>query len=491
VDYRAENHEMANGGELLPGQSVVQRLEASSDFLCGVSVVIATYSGEASVGAICLELFRFEDDQHHPIGQTIVSLRQVYDNSFVEVFCPPEQSSNGKEYLLRIFSTGTAPGAAPTIWLTNSKHRIPGHLHLSIGGHEKAAGLFAKVAFANPISDTPVPPSLEISPVSQCNLNCTHCISRETRKSFNRLPERIRNEIKQWAEAGHLKTAYTDFSGDILWADQRFGGELDLLTGLSIPFHLDTNGTHLTEDLADRLFQSRVTSINVSIDAGNDDTYRKIRRGAPALDHIFQNMEKLARKRIAMDRLDVPLSAAFVMMRSNIEELPAFIRRVYETGFDMVRTIHMQAYTADMEEESLWFAKGLFNRVREDAIAIAHDLGIHLSIDRPFEDIEDRVATSFCDLPWTGAYLLGNGDVLACCVPGLRMGNLNHQSMEDIWNGPEYQKLRQTVNSDNRPTTCRACPFHRKTNNPLSYTPGRDILYSGKPSVSGTSRRDC
>ena len=74
-------------------------------------------------------------------------------------------------------------------------------------------------------------------------------------------------------------------------------------------------------------------------------------------------------------------------------------------------------------------------------------------------------------MPWNAAYLLANGDVLACCIPGLKMGNLHEQSMEAIWNGEAYRELRRTVNSDERPSTCRACPFNREINNRLSYMP--------------------
>ncbi|WP_163365285.1 hypothetical protein, partial [Enterobacter asburiae] len=78
-----------------------------------------------------------------------------------------------------------------------------------------------------------------------------------------------------WAQAGLLQTTYTDFSGDIFWADQRFGGELAFMIGLAVPFHVDTNATHLTREAIDRLLASKVTSVNVSIDAAETATYQR------------------------------------------------------------------------------------------------------------------------------------------------------------------------------------------------------------------------
>lgn len=462
-------------GEILPGHSVSQRFFAQENFLCGVAVLVATYGHDkkTSTIAICVEQIAPE---RRIIAERTMGLAHIYDNSFVEVFFESEAQSKFREYIITVRSEDSSHNNAATLYITGGDQRIEGHIQCNaMAKRDDNDGIIARLAYAPPTVDTLVPPNLEISLVTQCNLNCTHCISRETRRTARRLDQDIRNKIKIWSESGQLKTAYTDFSGDIFWADQRFGGELQFLIDLSVPFHIDTNATHLTVEAVDRVLVSKLTSINVSIDAAVNETYMRIRRGAPHIDTIFSNMKMLAERRRALGRHDVPLSAAFVLMRSNIDEVPEFIRCVHDVGFDAVRTIHMQAYTSDMDHESLWHDKERFNRVREIALATGDELGIKLYIDRAFDDRDDQVGSSFCTLPWRAAYLLGNGDVLACCVPGLRMGNLNEHSMEEIWNGPNYQALRQAVNSNEPPPSCRACPFVRKTNNPLSYMPYRAI----------------
>jgi MoaA/NifB/PqqE/SkfB family radical SAM enzyme len=466
---------MRNCGEILPGDPVVQIFRATEDYLCGVAVLIATYGTNKLNSDISLEIFR-AGEPFSAIAQRSINLSAVYDNSFVELFFEPEVASRDLVYLIRISSDNASHKNAATLYLSDGIERIAGHIECRANGmNSEADGIYAKPTYAPPVTKEPVPPNLEISLVTQCNLNCVHCISRETRKSANHLRQSVRDDLSTWARDGRLQTAYTDFSGDILWADQKFGGELAFFIDLDIPFHLDTNGTHLTREVADRLLTSKVTSINISIDAARAETYKRIRKGSPPLDTIFSNMRTLWERRSVLGREDIKLSAAFVLMRSNIAELPEFVRRVHAAGFDTVRTIHMQAYTADMEAESLWFDQKTFNDVRLTAIEVADALGIELFIDRAFDDRDDQIGTSFCSLPWKAAYLLGNGDVLACCVPGLRMGNVYEEPMEAIWNGPKYQELRRTVNSNAPPPSCLACPFNRKTNNPLSYTPHRVI----------------
>lgn len=470
-----EEAQMRVCGEILPGEPVVQTFRSTENYLCGVAVLVATYGEARRTSDLCIEIFR-GDITAPVLAGRIVNLSSVYDNSFVELFFDPEETSRDTVYVLRISSDNAAHDNAATLYLSEDEERIAGHVACEAQGRiSDADGILAKPTYAPPITKETVPPNLEISLVTQCNLNCVHCISRDTRRTVGHLRQSVRDDLRAWAADGRLKTAYTDFSGDILWADQKFGGELAFFIDLDIPFHLDTNGTHLTADAADRLLTSKVTSINVSIDAARAETYKRIRKGSPALEVIFENMRMLSERRSALGRGDMRLSAAFVLMRSNIEELPDFIRRVHSVGFDTVRTIHMQAYTADMDAESLWFHQELFNAVRLRAIETADALGVELYIDRPFDDRADQIGTSFCTLPWKAAYLLGNGDVLACCVPGLRMGNVYEESMETIWNGPKYRELRRTVNSNTPPPSCLACPFNRKTNNPLSYTPHRVI----------------
>lgn len=51
-----------------------------------------------------------------------------------------------------------------------------------------------------------------------------------------------------------------------------------------------------------------------------------------------------------------------------------------------------------------------------------------------------------CKFPWDAAYISPNGDVRHCCSTNLnRLGNLKENTLEEIWNGPLYQKIRKHV----------------------------------------------
>ncbi len=65
-----------------------------------------------------------------------------------------------------------------------------------------------------------------------------------------------------------------------------------------------------------------------------------------------------------------------------------------------------------------------------------------------------------CPYPWTSLVVASNGDVVACCRDldhKTVVGNLFREELLDIWNGPAYRQLRQSL-LDQRPEgACADC----------------------------------
>ena len=55
-------------------------------------------------------------------------------------------------------------------------------------------------------------------------------------------------------------------------------------------------------------------------------------------------------------------------------------------------------------------------------------------------------AQQYCEFPWTSATIMAEGNVVPCTQISndeIVLGNVKEKSINDIWNGEEYQKLRQ------------------------------------------------
>ena len=54
-------------------------------------------------------------------------------------------------------------------------------------------------------------------------------------------------------------------------------------------------------------------------------------------------------------------------------------------------------------------------------------------------------AQQYCEFPWTSATIMAEGNVVPCTQISnneIVLGNVNENSLDDIWNGEKYQKLR-------------------------------------------------
>jgi len=325
--------------------------------------------------------------------------------------------------------------------------------------------------YSGPESEAPFPSAVLLSPVTQCNLNCIHCISRHSRERVAVLSDEAWASLAAAAADGRLTHLRTDYSGDLLFSDRRHGGWLDRVIGLSIPFALTTHANDLSPTQTARLLRSRLFSINFSIDSLDPADYLRIRRGARPLVEVLDNIRGFMAERNAQ-RPDVETLLSFVLMRRNLDSLWPAIDLAAELGLSAVVGGHVHAYTSDIAEESLLLEPARYERAYHELIAYATSKSVYLGLPLPFPSRQHRRGHTRCSYPWSTAVVLGNGDVMGCCVPGTRVGNLRGSSLEAVWNGAAMRDFRRRVNSDSPPEACTVCPMQRLENNVASYVPG-------------------
>lgn len=459
-------------GPIDPGHVVVQHLRCPVDHLSGVALHFGTYR-RIMRHRLRLQLARI--DETTAAGPTtttappvIVAVSdldaaRVRDGAEFYFYFPAIENSRGALLVLTISSDGAAPDHALTVWLSRGANRIPGHVSCrSRRTLDPDYGLRGTLITSDPVAGTAFPEGLLYSPLSSCNLNCIHCVSRHTRDRVFRTPEQTKQDIARHAAAGQLRWMFTDYSGDIFFAERKSPGALSFVLDLGVTVHIDTNGACLDQAVLDRVMASKVDALNISIDAARDATFRRIRVGAPPVEQIFAAARLVVEARTRHGREnDFRIGLGFTLMHSNLHELPLFIEKAAEIGVDSVNCRHLEIYHADTEAESLFFHKAEFNEVRASSLALARRLSLPLLIGEALEEQPDANGLPPCTIPWGSAVVVANGDVLACCVPGSKMGSLNERSLEEIWQGEAYRRLRARVNSADPPELCRHCHYRR------------------------------
>lgn len=434
----------------LPGQEASVRVMFSErSHLSGVSVLLDP--GSCEEGAITLELHAVDGDGVNALRIATIEIATLEAGEMEHLYWEPVEASKRRcFFLLARLSRGRVPQVPPTAPLL----------------------LDAKLIHSQPQGYESLPQALLFSPVSQCNLNCTHCISRPTRTKLRFASESIWNAVRDVTRGERFAHLAMDYSGDILFDERRHPGTLARIIALDAAFRIDTHANCLDDDIVDMLLAARLREINFSVDSMDPDVYRSIRRGSiPLRDVLSKIANFMSRKRAAQKEVHTIIS--FVLMRSNAATIKPALAFAHENGIDHVNVVPMLAFTEDMLDEIFVWDEVAFATLHQELTTEAARLGVALVMQAPVKRWREDDIHAPCEVPWGTAAITANGDVMACCMPGTVIGNLNEQSLDQIWNGPQFAAFRMRVNSPNPPAPCRNCGMARVRNNRKAYAPVR------------------
>jgi radical SAM protein with 4Fe4S-binding SPASM domain len=249
-----------------------------------------------------------------------------------------------------------------------------------------------------------IPKKILIELTSRCNADCIMCPRRHMTRPEIDMPidtfERLINEIRHY-----------DIKG--LWLYNL--GEPLLYPDISHVFRycrgihdlwLSTNGLLLTEEACFRLLDSPLDYLNISLNAMDEKTYRKMN---PSGDFqlVWQNIHRLIvlkkkrekkRPLIRLQMIDHPIAK---------HQIPEFIQ-YWHKKVDIVNINQFEKF--DQLE------------IRDESPCRRMDKGF--------------------------LYIFSNGDVAACAtdINGInKVGNVHEQTIEEIWNSKEYRRLYDNI----------------------------------------------
>jgi len=179
-------------------------------------------------------------------------------------------------------------------------------------------------------------------------------------------------------------------------------------------------------------------------DGLDDETFKAVRGQRASFTRGMAQIEKLlAAKRLA-GKQGPAVTAVMIRHPANRHQWDAF-----EALFSAMPGVSHQLATFSA-----------FN----GAVASIVELKKQLA-DDPVQSAADRHAaelnTQVCNYPWSSVCVLSDGRVVPCCrdVNGSYvLGDLKHQSLSEIWNGPAMVRLRRALAAGDRDNPlCRRC----------------------------------
>jgi MoaA/NifB/PqqE/SkfB family radical SAM enzyme len=230
---------------------------------------------------------------------------------------------------------------------------------------------------------------LETSAV--CNLRCVQCPREYPGRQLQetQLDSSVFNKIARYfpyLTHLNLTSLGEPLLADLFWQianDERTRG---------IDLAVNSNGTLLTERNVNRLLNSGLNLVSISLDAATGPTYRKIRRGN--FDKVIAGIRRLITRRKELGVTELQIWMNMTLMMENIRELPLFIDLACDLEVDGADAWHLNM-TSDMgvplddwrlthddwtfvyNEQSLYNAPALSNEMVRRAQAIAEERGFN------------------------------------------------------------------------------------------------------------------
>ncbi|MEE9613600.1 MAG: radical SAM/SPASM domain-containing protein [Thermodesulfobacteriota bacterium] len=249
---------------------------------------------------------------------------------------------------------------------------------------------------------------------------------------------------------------------------------IDRALGSDKSFDLVSNGLLLDEDMQKRLCGKEIT-LAVSLDASNEESYKRLR--GEGFGCVVENLRLLCERKKAHNDLPV-VNAAFIAMRSNIEEFPDYVRLVKEIGVDnvMLRALSENLERLGLGSDNFNYGEELLSADELSEFVVragelAGESGVGLINGWSFGDVEMAGSGPLCREPWDSVYLFKRG-VLPCCFtvsPVTHINTTDDGSLHDIareaFNSEEMREIRTALAQRRLPEWClknRGCPIVKK-----------------------------
>ena len=310
------------------------------------------------------------------------------------------------------------------------------------------------------------PYHVELDPIDRCNVSCFFCGSADLHQGGVLRWDKL-GPIVEELIAGGLRSFRLAGGGEpLIYPDlaplcERMAGAGVVLDNIT------TNGIQLHKWIDD-LARLQITHVLFSLNYASRGDYGRFMQTAPEkLDIVVANIHLLHDRLVAEGRrADTQIHTQFFIHRSTVESIPGMVALAKMLPVDSV-TFKAIGY---IPEEEVILPEQL-PRLREliqhaaDEIPLEINLPLDFALvglqphctdvlerrygDAPFSSYK-KYEIEYCYIAWYSTTIQGNGDVHACChlMPDSQiapLGNVNQQSISDIWRGENYRQLRHEL----------------------------------------------
>ena len=243
-------------------------------------------------------------------------------------------------------------------------------------------------------------------------------------------------------------------------------------------FTFSTNGLLLKRNVSDALIGLGYDfGFSVSVNAATAETYFRIT--GKTFSHVIDNIAYFVDQYEDRYGHAPPLALSFIVMHLNQNEIIDFIHLAHKLNISTINFRHLFVdqdaksrndfgYQFDYNSEILTLDE--YNEVEQTAKVVGRELGINLVFhwtpnESAVGQLSEPGVSIQCLFPWKFLFFQNHSaDVYPCCYSDSAIEHLDdYDTLESVWNGKKYRRLRQDLVNGTLPKYCRRhgkyCPL--------------------------------
>jgi len=289
---------------------------------------------------------------------------------------------------------------------------------------------------------------LNLQPHTDCNAECIICPHKDIRKKFPKekmdmkLYKKIISDFASDKRAKFLNLSLQcePLMDDMLFERISFFQKHNIH---NISCFLSTNGILLNREICDKLLNSGLDIIQISINALSKDNYKKINQGKD-FDELMNNINYF----INQDLSKIGVYISFVRTTIFEKELSIAVKKWRKLGFEVM--IHRFSNRGGALKDFDKFV------VRRRNVSIVTMLKRYLI----------KRLSPYCPYTFHEMSILSNGKAILCTHDWERktiIGDLNKQTIHEIWNSARMNEIRYKIISGKyeQIAACKECMVHK------------------------------
>ena len=269
-----------------------------------------------------------------------------------------------------------------------------------------------------------LPEIVQIESTNICNAKCVFCPRDDMHRDQGIMDMALFQKIADECAALNITHMRMHNYGEA-FADRLLVDKVRYAKSIGIrEVGLISNGSLITERAARGMVDAGLDAINISMDAAGKEVFESTRLGLN-YDKVVANVERLIQIRDEAGKRRPKLILSFVRQNNSVDE-QAFIEHWRQVA-DKIHITELHNWGGTLNHES--------------------------DVNYP------------CYRPWLTFTALWDGRVSLCCADfdgKTILGDLNTQSIKEIWNSDAYRAVRREHLESGGPEVCRSCDLPRK-----------------------------